>query len=152
LGEAADFVAGRFGSVGRHCPLETARTLVQAVEGYPYYVQRLALELFEQEAEGDGGAGVGRAMAAMLVGERYVFEGMVRSISRNQLKLLKALAAHPTDGVTSAAFLAESGLSGSSASQALDRLREEDLVERDSAGVWRLVDPIFARWLVDQRY
>ena len=146
LVDAARFVQERFAASGKHCSGEVADAVVQRVSGHPYYVQRLARELFDVSDEACSLRDLDEAMDRTMAAERYGYEAELSRLSPPQMRVLKALAVEPAHELLSSVFLTRCRAPASTVDFSAKKLKEEDLIER-SEGRWRVVDPVFARWL-----
>jgi hypothetical protein len=90
---------------------------------------------------------VQRAWDVMLGFERYGFEAIVQGLAAGQRALLLAIAREQPCRPTAAEFIARHRLSLGGVQAARQQLQREDRIEQGPDG-WRLVDPVFARWLV----
>lgn len=144
--DAARFIQERFASAGKRCPDDVARALVRKAEGHPYYVQRMARELYDISAQTCVSADLDPALQRTLWAERYGYEAELTRLSPPQMRVLKALAAEPAPELLAEDFLSRCRTPPSTVSVSAKRLREEDLIEQTN-GQWRVVDPVFARWL-----
>lgn len=65
-----------------------------------------------------------------------------------QVRVLRTLARSSTREMLSGEFTGKRGLPASSVQFARDRLKKEDLIEQEKgSGTWKVVDPVFAKWL-----
>ncbi|EPR34473.1 ATPase [Alkalidesulfovibrio alkalitolerans DSM 16529] len=145
--DVVPFVENLFKQEGKSITTEGAKAVHALVEGYPYYVQRLAGEAFEAAEGPVSREDVVRALARVAHGERYGFQAVLSTLTPSQIKVLRALTKHPTSEPQSAEFTALSGTPASSVGFAIKKLESEDLIEKDARGVWRVVDPVFRLWL-----
>lgn len=144
--EAAGFVCDQYQAAGKVCDLEVATQLVELVQGYPYYVQALAKEVFDLAGDVVCAEDLEEGARRMIDNERFAFEAISSGLTLHQLRLLKALAQEPAGQLFSREFLTRAGLPQSVVQYSLRGLREADLVE-DREGEWGVVDPVFAKWL-----
>jgi len=147
--DAADFIMRRFKEGDKECPFEIAKEIATITEGYPYYIQRLSYALFQVSQNEDILAeNLQGAMKKMLTEEDTNFTGMEKALAPGQKPLLKALAAEPTESLFSSDYQQKHRLRTlSSIQNALKKLESLDYIEKDSEGVYRLTDPIFALWI-----
>ena len=147
--DAADFIMRRFKEGDKECPFEIAKEIATITEGYPYYIQRLSYALFQVSQNEDILAeNLQVAMKKMLTEEDTNFTGMEKALAPGQKPLLKALAAEPTESLFSSDYQQKHRLRTlSSIQNALKKLESLDYIEKDSEGVYRLTDPIFALWI-----
>ena len=148
-GDGADFIKRQFKVSGKECPVEIANEIARVTEGYPYYIQRLSYALFQVSQNEDIlPDNLQAAMRKMLAEEDTNFTGMEKALAPGQKPLLKALAAEPTESLFSSDYQQKHRLRTlSSIQNALKKLESLDYIEKDSEGVYRLTDPIFALWV-----
>ncbi len=149
LADAMAFIVDRFAQAGRECPEKIARTIVEKVRGYPFYVQRIPYSIYEVSderrtiGEKDYRAGLIEAMEE----EKVTFEGWLRSLSPRQIGILSALAENPTDQPYAFGYLSGHDIgNASTVRKAIGRLLDLDYIEQEK-GVFQVTDPIFALWL-----
>jgi hypothetical protein len=145
--ETGECIRTFFEREGKHVDPEVSFALVGAARQYPFYVQRLASEVFERSGQVVSREDVTLAKMAVVQSETGLYETMIAPLTTRQLRLLKALAAAPSAHLLSAEFVARAELPGSSIADIRDILLREDLIEKAEGGVWRVVDPFFAEWL-----
>jgi len=148
--EIITFLRERFKQAGKRIPTALCRRIARLSRGHAYYMQYLAQELFYLSGEEATQENLERALASVLDKERYGFTAVVQGLPLQQLRLLKALAMSPEAKPTGAGFIARAGMAGSTILDALHKLIEQDIVEKDQAGLYRVVDPLFDRWLAGE--
>jgi hypothetical protein len=145
--EAAAFIIGRFKDGGKTCPEEIAKRIVEAVRGYPYYIQRIPYAIFEVSGREIRDEDYGKGFRRALEEERPVYEALLQSLSLQQIKLITALAGEPTMSPYAAEYMANYGLGSVGGIQgAIKKLFALDFIEK-SDGLFKVVDPVFAKWL-----
>lgn len=147
LDETSACIRACFSQAGRHVDPDVSAALVAAAGQYPFYVQRLASEVFERSGARVTREDVDQARRAVMQSESGLYETMISPLTTRQLRLLKTLAAAPSVRLTSAEFVARSELPASSIVDIRDILLREDLIEKTEGDLWRVVDPFFAAWL-----
>jgi hypothetical protein len=71
-------------------------------------------------------------------------------LTNHQKRLLRAIAKHRPAEIHSMSCLVANRLGSQGGVQtSLAKLKKLDLAEKD-AGVWRVVDPVFEKWLIEQ--
>lgn len=145
--EFAAFLVGRYQAGGKTLDMDVARELVEFVECYPYYVQKLAMLHFEMGGDRDCLAAAKRFLVEM---EAVDFEGLFLGLTNHQKRLLRAIAKQQPANIYSQSFLTSWRLGSQGGVQtSLAKLKKVDLVElRDE--FWRVVDPVFEKWLLTQ--
>ncbi len=146
--ECAEFIVEQFHNAGKECELKVALEIVRKVERYPYYLQALAYRAFELCGGQCSLEDIGKAYESLLENERYGYQAIIQGISTGQLKLLRAIADEGLAQVTASAFLQTHRLSLGGVQAARSYLADQDIIEQDKSGSWRLVDPVFQKWLL----
>jgi hypothetical protein len=146
--EFAAFLVARYAASGKTLSEADARDMVEFVEAYPYYVQKLAMLHFDMAgARSETLADAKKLLVAM---EAADFEGIFLGLTNHQKRLLRAIAKRKPANIYSQAFLVSSRLGSQGGVQtSLAKLKKMDLVEMRGK-VWRVVDPIFEKWLIEQ--
>lgn len=136
------YLVRKYASAGGHLGAAVARRVVEAGEGYPYYVQHVAYELFQISLE-PSLEDVASAVQSTVDHQSHAFMNIWESV-RSQLhrRYLLAVAREP-DAPQGVSFIARHNLrSVSHLHRARTQLEKKGLLERG-----RLVDPFFAMWL-----
>lgn len=145
--ETGECIRTYFEREGKHVDSTVSAGLVTAARQYPFYVQRLASEVFERSGRKVTREDVVLAKQAVMQSESGLYETMISPLTTRQLRLLKSLAAAPSTHLLGAEFVARAELPASSIADIRAILLREDLIEKAEGGVWRVVDPFFAEWL-----
>lgn len=146
--EFARFIAGLFNEHGKNCQVPVAEYLVDLVERFPYYAQKLAYFVFEQSGKTVEEENVKAGLTLLLKEEGSVFEVMLMGLAPQQVALLRALANQPTSSIFAQEYLRRHRLGSVGGTQgAKKKLESLDLIEESGKRIWRVVDPVFARWL-----
>lgn len=141
------FIEKRFSETGKLCSKAVAEDIYVAVDGYPYYVQKLAAIVWDITEKESSKELAKRALALLIKSEAIDFESQWGSLSLSQRALLKAIAREPTSSPYSKEFLVRHDLSVGGAQKALKTLIAKDLIERSADSFYKLTDPIMAAWL-----
>jgi len=149
--ELAAFVQERFAAGGKQCPESSAQLLVSSVAYHPYYAQKLAFFVFELAGRVTD-TRISEGLEQLVLAEAPTFEALLQGLSLHQRTLLRTLAQEPTDKLLAHEFVSRHRLGSLSGVQHSARQLERlDLIEKsEQGGVWRVVDPLFATWLVRQ--
>lgn len=147
--EFIPFIEKRFEVTGKTCPGATASSLYDLVEGYPYYVQKLASLLWDRTTDHATPEILAKAYETLIRTEAADFEAHWEGLTLVQRTLLKALALSPTAVPYSKDYLKRFGLSLGGTQKALRLLLARDLVEKGERG-FRLTDPVMAGWLREE--
>jgi len=146
--DIVDFLAELFSQEGKDCPKGLCADISKKVSQHPYYVQRLAREVYDLGKKEISIEDVDRALANVIDTERYAFEASLSRLTIPQVRVIRTLAESPSKEMLSGEFIGKCGLPPSSVQFARDKLKSEDLIEKDQkSGIWRVVDPVFAMWL-----
>lgn len=137
----------QFRAGGKECPPELATSMVERVRGYPFYIQAWAYHAFDLADGTLDEAALASGLEELLASERYGYEAVVQMLPASASRLLKILATAPTSELFAATFLSQHGQSPGTIQVGRYKLVEEDLIEQDTDGVWRVVDPVFGLWL-----
>jgi hypothetical protein len=148
LADITAFLGKLFSKAGRDCPEKICKEISLVVDQHPYYVQRLAREVYDLGKRGISEEGVAKALENIIDMERYAFEAVLSRLTLPQVRVIRTLAGHPSKEMLSGEFIGRCGIPPSSIQFARDRLKREDLIaqEKDS-GIWKVVDPVFSMWL-----
>ncbi|WP_161947657.1 AAA family ATPase [Malonomonas rubra] len=150
--EFAAFIEQICASAGKLCDRANAELIVDTVNCYPLYAQKLAFFSFNT-AEGEVVDQVAVEMGIqMLIKERgRNFEETLAEIPVKQVALLRALAIDPTTSLYSQEYMKRHDLGSQGAIQnSVKKLVTMDLIEKDAKEIWRVVDPVLALWLRNQ--
>lgn len=141
------FLRARCAAGGKECPEAVAATLADLSAGYSWYAQALGFHAFALAGPRLAPEHATTAREMVQDQERFGHEAQVRDLPAPQIQLLRALAADPTSAPLAADYLARWALGASTAAYSRKQLVSRDLIEKDDAGLWRVVDPFFAEWL-----
>ena len=142
------FLTEEFAKGGKECPVKMGELIFDRTSGYPYYVQALAYYVFVESEKVVTEKAIEAAFTKLLASERYGFESLIQGLSGGQIALLRALAGDPQQKLLSTEFMARHKLSIGGIQSAQKKLVDLDLIENDGSG-WKLVDPVFQRWVAD---
>ncbi len=146
--ETDSFLSGLFSKAGKQCSDELCAAISSKVQRHPYYVQRLAREVYDLGGETILAEDVDRAVKNVVDTERYAFEAVLSRLTVSQVRVIRTLAHFPVKEMLSGDFIGRCGLPPSSVQFARNRLKTEDLIEQEKeSGIWKVVDPVFAMWL-----
>jgi hypothetical protein len=145
--EFAAFLVERYAEFGKVLSQSDALSMVEFVDAYPYYVQKIAMLHFDMVGEYNE---LARAKKLLVEMEATDFEGIFLGLTNHQKRLLRAIAKQRPASIHSQAFLVAYRLGSQGGVQtSLAKLKKMDLVEmRDK--LWRVVDPVFEKWLIEQ--
>lgn len=142
------YICQQFNNSGKDCSFDIAEDLFNYIEGHPYYVQKLSYFLWDITEKKANQDSLKKAKDYLLSAETNNFESIFQGLSSIQKRFLKAIATESTDKPYSKEFIIRYNLSFGGLQKSLRVLLEKDLIEKDSAGIWRLTDPIMAKWLL----
>jgi AAA+ ATPase superfamily predicted ATPase len=147
-GELTGYLQDQFKKSGKRCPEEAAEKISLLSQQYPYYAQKLALNVYEISGKLVRSNDVTKALEIMIDNEVYFFEATLQALAPRQIAMLRALAVEPTKTILSNRYISRHDLGSVGGAQAaLKKLKRLDLIEKDPDGQHRLVDPIFRIWL-----
>lgn len=142
------FLSQLFSKEGKDCPEKICEGISIIVNHHPYYVQRLAREVYDLGKEKISEEDVARALENVIDMERYAFEAVLSRLTLPQVRVIRTLAGFPTKEMLSGEFIGRCGLPPSSVQFARNRLKTEDLIEQEEgSGTWKVTDPVFSMWL-----
>jgi len=142
------FLGRQFKKGERKCPRAVCAEIARKSACHPYYVQRLAREVYDAAGRELSEADVDAALEVVVDTERYAFEAVLARLTLPQVRVVRVLAEAPVREMLSGGFIGTCGLPPSSIQFARDRLKQEDLIEQErESSLWKVVDPVFARWL-----
>ena len=148
--ESRAFVRSRFRCCGVQAAPEAVKTILDASENIPYYLQALCATVWRRCVENktkavtleDAQAGIRTVLAQ----RRDLFEALTSSLAAAQRQLICALARERTAAL-SAEYRARHRLDiYSTTASAMKQLLEKGLAEQDN-GLYRVADPFFEAYL-----
>ncbi|HOJ16370.1 MAG TPA: ATP-binding protein [Caldisericia bacterium] len=145
--EFMSYIIKKFEDSKKICPKDTTKYIFEAVQGYPYYVQKLsslAWDITEKVCEIETAR---KAYEILIKMESIDFEGVWSNLALGQKALLKAIAFEPTSSPFTKEYLRKYGLSLGGAQKAIKALLLKDLIEKTDSKIYRLTDPVMADWL-----
>lgn len=152
LEECVSFIIDQFKSGGKICPEPIARRVAEKLNGYAYYVQRIPYCIFEVSGDEITDDDYMEGFALAMSEERPFYEAMLRALTPNQINLLAAVAAEPTDKPYSARYMAKHQFGSVGGVQVgLKKLLDQDYIQ-EHKGVFEVVDPVFSIWLRHFRF
>lgn len=145
--EFADFLVKTFKKGIHTLSPDEAKQIVEYCDAFPYYVQNLSMILLDLKSV--KGGGMDEAKARLIASETFSYENIFLSLTIHQKRLLKAIAKVRPVFLYTYAFIGEHRLGSLGGVQnSIAKLKSFDLVEHEE-GRWKVVDPIFEKWLVD---
>jgi hypothetical protein len=151
--ELSIFLKERFEAGGsKECPIDVARGLVEIVSSHPYYTQKLAYFVFEASGERVSADDVRSGMTRLISSEEPVFEAILQGLTLHQRRVLRTIAAEPTDKPLSHAYIGKHRLgSPGGIRHSINQLISLDLIERNKENnLIEVVDPMFVVYLREQ--
>jgi len=145
--EFARFIATLFSSRGKACDISTAELIVDMVESFPYYAQKLAYFVFDRAGKEAVPQDVDNGLRVLLKDETPTFEGILLALAPQQIALLRAIARDPSPSLFSQGYLRRHRLGSIGGAQAAKKkLLKLDLIEQVDK-IWKVVDPVMKKWL-----
>jgi hypothetical protein len=145
------FVRERFERSGRSIDAAALERLLAVTGGHPYATQELAYFTWElvRARRTARVEHVEEAVTSVLRSEHNHFVQIWDEAPGSQRLVLLALATEPTRGVYAAAYRERHDLPPAPTLQtALAALVRKEIVGRDDAGAYRVIEPFFAEWLL----
>lgn len=144
--ELASHIVRLFTQTRKTCPLTLAEDLYDHVEGNTYYVRKLSHLLWDMtEKEADPEL-LNAAKSELLEVESLDLQGIFAGLLMGEKKAAMALAKEPAGKPYAMDYLKNHNLSPGGMQKSMRSLQEKDIVEQDGEGIYRLTDPLFARW------
>lgn len=148
--EFVPYIVDKFSLSGKTCSAETAGMIYDIVEGYTYYVQKLASLSWNVTDRECNAMIVKKAYSALLeMEEMSDFVSIWNGLPIGQRAVLKAIAKSPALSIYGKEFLLLHNLSASSAQKSALALQKKDLVEEVTKNIYKVTDPVFGAWLRD---
>lgn len=148
--EFALFIQEQFDLTGKECDLDLAYRIVDLAGGISYYTQKTAFFVFTVSNRIISNNDVTEGYRRMVESELPNFESRIGSLATQQIALLKAIAKEPTNSLMSLDWMGRHKLGSiGGVTGARDKLKDLDYIEEKLHGVWMVVDPVFAEWLLE---
>ena len=144
--ELTAFIAKRFKDGGKKCTLDIASAISDKIQQYPYYAQALAYHIYEVSGRTVKEQDIEIGFQNLIASERYGYEAIVQGLTGPQISLLRAIAEDPASKILTTGYLKRHRLSVGGVQYARRKLERLDLIEKHN-NVWRVVDPVFGKWL-----
>jgi hypothetical protein len=150
--ELIDFMVSKFKEAGKVLSNDLGAHVCDLFGHHPYYIQKFCFFLFDRVEHTVTAEDVSEIYRLVLESERALFEALLRRLTAKQIAVLTAVAKEPTKKLFAAEYMGRHGLKSTGGIQrGLSVLTGEDLVERHpSDGIWKVVDPLLGRWLVEK--
>jgi len=149
--ELVEYLMDQFKIAGKKCPAKNAEKISALSWQYPYYAQKLALNVYEVSGKVVYGKDITRALEIMIDNETYFYQATLQALAPRQIALLRALAVEPIKIILSNRYVNRHDLGSIGGVQAaLKKLSQMDLIEKNIQGCYQVVDPIFRIWLQRQ--
>ncbi|MFH1957538.1 MAG: ATP-binding protein [bacterium] len=146
-GRFVPYLCVQFERTGKLCPSEIGEEIYEYAQGHPYYVQKISYLLWDMTKKKANKNLLEQAKKNLVNTETVEFENLFQGLAQTQKQVIKVLAKQPTDTLFSKEFIKQFGFSLGGLQKAIKTLIELDIIEKCPDGVWRLVDPIMAKWL-----
>jgi hypothetical protein len=146
----APFIKTRFERTGRHIDDAAVERLLEVTHGHPYGTQELAYFAWELVGPGETVTTtvLEEAVGRVLRSEHNHFVQLWDDAPHPQRRLMLALADEPTRGVYSTDYQSRHDLPANPTLQtALGGLIHKEIVGRNDAGEYHLIEPFLAEWL-----
>ena len=150
----APFLRDRFAATGKGISDEGLDRLLEVTAGHPYGTQELAYFVWElMPAGGEASApDVEEGVARVVRSEHNHFAQLWDDAPRAQRLVMLALADEPTRSVYAADYHERRDLPATPTLQtALAALVRKEIVGRGDGGVYRIIEPFLAEWLLREQ-
>ena len=145
------FIKNAFENSGKRCSDEMAADMVKKTFCHPYYTQKLALFVYDVSGDIVQEKDLEESYSLLINTEAIAFESLLLGLTPQQIALLKAIARQPEKSILTNQYMQTHRLKSIGGVQsAVKKLTRLDLIEKDHSQIWRLVDPVFAKWLRQQ--
>ena len=144
--ELTAFLVEQFKNSGKKCPRDIAAAISEKVRHYPYYAQALAYNIYEVSKKIIKEQDIKTGFENLVASERYGYEAIVQGLTGPQISLLRAIANDPASKILTTGYMERHKLSVGGVQYAKNKLEKLDLIEKHN-NVWRIVDPVFGKWL-----
>lgn len=147
--ELKQFLMLHFENARKACSEKNASELTKIIGNHPYYAQKLAYTICQMVQEEEiNKKNIHDAFNIMIDSEAPVFESITQGLTPQQIALLKAISKEPSTSVLSINYMKKHQLKSVGGIQsALKKLTQMDLIEKMGNKTWKVVDPVFGRWL-----
>jgi AAA+ ATPase superfamily predicted ATPase len=146
-----DFIASHFTSAGQQIDNQSLEAILDWTRVHTFYTQYFCNRLFSKGIKDIGIYDVEHEKHAILFSFEPSYFNLESVLSKNQFKLLEAIAKEgEVSGVSASEFLNKYGMAQSTAQQAYKVLLEKELLYEQRTANGRQIfvyDPFFARWL-----
>ncbi|MBU0693503.1 MAG: ATP-binding protein [Candidatus Omnitrophica bacterium] len=148
--ELSAFIADKFKATGKRISFDLIKSLIEACEAHPYYVQFLSHIIWEKTIEKKKieQSDVTTALELLIKRETATYQAAMDGLSLKQKQVIIALAKKTAkDKVLSMRFLKKHNLpSVSTVQYILNNLVDKDLIDREN-GNYIVSDVFFKKWL-----
>jgi hypothetical protein len=147
------FIINRFKTGKRHTTTELLNTVFSICSNIPGDIQQLCSALWDTTSYGDNLSEewIPMALEEIFAHELKGYETTLKIVTKQQLKLMTALARHGGKAPMASEFLKHSGIAqASSVQRALNRLLDLRIVFHHE-DEYRFVNPFFRAWLVHKK-
>ncbi len=145
------FAARFFKKQGRDLPIEVFEYVYRKFDGHTWYIQKVMNQIYGNNSPTLDEAAVNEAIGQIVGENDYYYQMLLRSYTKGQGKLLRAIA---TEGkvkeITAGGFISRHGLSAtSSVKNASKRLTETEVLYKSEDGL-QIYDRFFGLWLAQK--
>jgi len=144
--ELVEYMRAQFKNTGKECPESIAEKVYDFAEGHTYYVQKLAHLLWDNTQKEASLKLLESAKKSLIQMESVDFQGIFSGLTNMEKKLVITLATEPTSKPYAKDYLAKHNFSLGGIQKSLKSLLDKDLAEIDRKKIYKLTDPLFARW------
>ena len=146
LEEWTRFIQDKFAWSGKRIDQEHIRTAFRITRGFPYYMQQLMYEVWNQTREQVNDSILMDSIRLMCEREYDLYSLVWSDLTPNQKKTLKYIIHNDGRNLYANEQLSDFGLNASTLKSTLEGLMKKDICER-KADQYYLVDPIMKYWV-----
>ncbi len=140
------FVQGKFERTGKKVGVKNIREAFGITQGFPYYMQQLMFEVWNETAEVVDEAILQNAVRVMCEREYDLYSYIWSDLTINQRKTLKYIIINDGKNLYANEQLGDAGLTASTLKSTLDGLLKKDICDRKNDRYY-LVDPLMSYWV-----
>ena len=144
--DLSGYIVDMFKTTNKSCPFYLAQQIYDEVEGYTYYVQKLAHLVWDKTDDVVTPHILNDSLTELLEIESFELQMIWSELGWTEKRVLMAVAVEPVSRPYARSFLARHGLSQGSMQKGLKQLIRKDFIELTPDNLYRPVDPLLAKW------
>jgi hypothetical protein len=142
----AAYISERFATTGKICSRDLSTRIYDEVEGYTYYVQKLAHIVWDMCGDTVTDECVTESVKMLLDFEAGDFEGIWGNLGASEKRVLMAQAVEPTAQPYASAYLSRYGIAIGTMQKGIELLIKKDIIEVLPGGLHQPTDPLLKKW------